>query len=120
MPKKVLVVDDSPADMNNIRQILAEAGCVVYTAVNGKEAVAKARAEKPAAIFLDIVMPDMDGYEACRLLGQDPATKDIPVIFVSSKAQKADQVWGQMQGAKGYVVKPYKPEHLIDQLKAVA
>jgi len=120
MSKKVLVVDDSPADMNNIRQILGEAGCIVYTASNGKEAVAKARAEKPNAIFLDIVMPDMDGYEACRQLNQDPSTKDIPVIFVSSKGQKADQVWGQMQGARGYVVKPYKPEELIDQLKALA
>ena len=120
MSKKVLVVDDSPADVSNIRAILSETGCMVYTAVNGKEAVAKAKAEKPAAIFLDIVMPEMDGYECCRLLAQDPETKNIPVIFVTSKGQKADQVWGQMQGAKGYVVKPFRPEQLIDQLKAVA
>jgi twitching motility two-component system response regulator PilH len=120
MSKKVLVVDDSPAEMNNMKNILADVGCVVITASNGKEAVAKAKAEKPSVVFLDIVMPDMDGYEACRLLAEDPATKSIPVVFVSSKGQKADQVWGQLQGAKGYVVKPYKPEQVIDQLKAVA
>lgn len=120
MSKKVLVVDDSAADMTNMRTILADAGCHVITAVNGREAIAKAKAEKPAVIFLDIVMPDMDGYEACRLLSEDPATRSIPVVFVTSKGQKADQVWGQLQGAKGYVVKPYKPEQLIDQLKAVA
>ena len=118
--RHVLVIDDDGDIRDAISQILEYEGYSVTTAANGKEAVAKARAELPAAIFLDIVMPDMDGYEACRMLNEDPATKDIPVIFVSSKGQKADQVWGQMQGARGYVVKPYRPEQLIDQLKALA
>jgi twitching motility two-component system response regulator PilH len=120
MAKKALVVDDSAADLANIKSILTEAGCQVVTAGNGKEAIAKARIEKPSVIFLDIIMPDMDGYEACRLLSQDPVTKGIPVVFVTSKGQKADKVWGQMQGAKGYVVKPYGADQIIDQLKAVA
>ena len=120
MSKKVLVVDDSPSELTNMKNILGDAGCHVITAVNGKEAIAKAKAEKPAVIFLDIVMPDMDGYEACRQLAAEPATQDIPVVFVTSKGQKADKVWGQMQGAKGYVVKPYKADQLIDQLKSVA
>jgi len=119
MSKKALVVDDSPTDLANMKTILTDAGCLVITATNGREAVAKAKAEKPQVIFLDIIMPDMDGYEACRLLSEDPATKGIPVVFVTSKGQKADQVWGQMQGAKGYVVKPVTPEKLVDQLKAV-
>jgi twitching motility two-component system response regulator PilH len=76
--------------------------------------------EKPNVIFLDIVMPDMDGYEACRLLNEEPNTKAIPVIFVTSKGQKADLVWGQMQGAKGHVVKPYSADQIIDQLKKVS
>lgn len=120
MSKKVLIVDDSPVDLANIKGILSDAGCLVITASNGREAIAKAFSEKPHVIFLDIVMPDMDGYEACRLLNEEPNTKAIPVIFVTSKGQKADLVWGQMQGAKGHVVKPYSADQIIDQLKKVS
>lgn len=120
MSKKALVCDDSATDMANMKSILSDAGCMVITASNGKEAVAKAKAEKPSVIFLDIVMPDMDGYEACRLLSEDPTTKGIPVVFVTSKGQKADKVWGQMQGAKGHVVKPATKEQIAEQLKVVA
>lgn len=120
MSKKVLVVDDSPADLAHIKGVLSDAGCMVITAGNGREAIAKAKAERPQVIFLDIVMPDMDGYEACRLLNEEPDTKAIPVIFTTSKGQKADKVWGQMQGAKGHVVKPYTADDIIDQLKRVS
>lgn len=120
MVQKALVVDDSPAELANIKSILSDAGCLVVVASTGKEAVEKAKAEKPSVIFLDIVMPDMDGYEACRLLSEDPITKGIPVVFVTSKNQKADVVWGQMQGGKGHVTKPFTPDQIIDQLKAVA
>lgn len=120
MSKKVLVVDDSPVDQANIRSALTDAGCMVITAANGNEAIIKAKAEQPEVIFLDIVMPEMDGYETCRLLNQDPVTKNIPVVFVTSKGEKADKVWGQLQGAKGHLTKPFTPEQLIDQLKAVS
>jgi twitching motility two-component system response regulator PilH len=120
MSKKALAVDDSPVDLTNIKTILTEAGCVVSTATNGKDAIAKAKAEKPEVIFLDIIMPDMDGYEACRLLAEDPATKGIPVVFCTSKGQKADKVWGQMQGAKGHVTKPATKDQVLEQLKTVA
>ncbi len=115
--KKALVVDDSAADLANIKNILSDAGCMVVTASSGKEAVEKAKSEKPSVIFLDVVMPDMDGYEACRLLSLDGATKEIPVVFVTSKAQKADKVWGELQGAKGHVAKPYTADQIVDQLK---
>lgn len=117
MSKKVLVVDDSAVDQANMKNALSDAGCLVITASNGAEAIAKAKAEKPAMIFLDVVMPEIDGYETCRVLNQDPETKDIPVIFVTSKAEKADKVWGQMQGAKGHIAKPFTSEELIEQLK---
>ena len=116
--RKVLVVDDSPTDLANIKSIVTEAGCIVVTATNGKEAVEKAKAEKPDLIFMDIIMPDMDGYAACRLLSNDSATKDIPVVFVTSKSQKADRLWAQMQGGKAFVTKPYAADAIIDQLKA--
>ena len=73
--RKVLVVDDSPADLANIRNIVTEAGCIVVTATDGKEAVEKAKTEKPDLIFMDIIMPDMDGYAACRLLSNESITK---------------------------------------------
>ena len=120
MTRKVLVVDDSTVDMNNMKTILADMGCVVLTASSGVEAVAKAKVEKPVIVFLDIVMPEMDGYETCRQLAADPATKHIPVVFVTCKGQKADQVWGQLQGARGYVVKPARREQIVEQLKVAA
>lgn len=116
--RKVLVVDDSPTDLANIKDIMTEAGCVVVTATNGQEAIQKARSDKPDIIFMDIIMPDMDGYAACRSLSNEAATKEIPVVFVTSKNQKADRLWAQMQGAKAFVTKPYNPDAIIDQLKA--
>ncbi len=118
--KKVMVVDDSIAELANIKAILQDAGYLVVTASSGKESVEKAKAEQPSIIFLDIVMPEMDGYEACRTLSQDPATKNIPIVLVTSKAQKADRIWGQLQGAKGHVCKPYTADQIIDQLKVAA
>ncbi len=115
---KVLVVDDSPADLANIKGIVAETGCVVVSATNGKEALEKAKVEKPDLIFMDIIMPDMDGYATCRQLASDQTTKNIPVVFVTSKGQKADRLWAQMQGAKAFITKPYSPDEIIDQLKA--
>ncbi len=117
MAKKALIVDDSAADLANLKTILNDAGCSVITATGGAEAIAKAKSDKPQIIFLDVVMPDMDGYEACRQLASDPDTKSIPVVFVTSKGQKADKVWGELQGAKGHVAKPYSADQIIDQLK---
>ncbi len=114
---KVLVVDDSPTELVNIQSIVSDTGCLVLTATNGQEALTKAKAEKPDLIFLDIVMPDQDGFSTCRELAGDATTKDIPVVFVTSKNQKADRVWAQMQGAKGYITKPYSSNEIIDQIK---
>lgn len=117
--KKVLVTDDSPVDLANIKNVLTDAGFMVIAASSGTEAIAKAKSEKPSIIFLDVVMPGMDGYETCRTLQADPETRDIPIIFVTSKGQKADKVWGQMQGAKGHVQKPFTADQVIDQIKAL-
>lgn len=114
---KVLVVDDSPAELTNLRKIVAELGCIVISASNGVQAVELAKTEKPDIIFMDIIMPEMDGYEATRKLSNDPAVKNIPIIFVSSKNQKADKLWGQMQGGKGYITKPYTPDQIIKQIR---
>jgi twitching motility two-component system response regulator PilH len=116
---KVLVVDDCPTDLANIKGIVSDAGYAVYTASNGEEAIEKAKTEKPDVIFLDILMPDMDGFEACRQLCNDRDTKHIPVVFVTSKHQKPDRLWAQMQGGKALVTKPFTADDIIDQINAV-
>ncbi|ESS67175.1 protein PilH [Methyloglobulus morosus KoM1] len=117
--QKILICDDSPTDLANLKNALDGTDCILVTAVNGEEVVQKAKSEKPDVIFLDIVMPGMDGYAACRALRDDPETKSIPVIFVSSKHQKADRVWAQMQGAKDLIAKPFEAKEITDKLSAL-
>jgi twitching motility two-component system response regulator PilH len=114
--KKVLVVDDAPVDAQNLQRIFSDAGWMVIAASSGAEAVAKAKAEVPDMIMMDVNMPGLDGFGAARQLMQDPITKGIPVVFVTSKDQKADRVFAQMLGAKGYVTKPYTSDDILSQL----
>lgn len=116
---KVLVVDDSPVDLANLESIVTGAGCRVVTASNGKEALELARSEKPDVIFLDIIMPDMDGYEACRKLASDADTRAIPIVFVTSKDQKADRIWAKMQGGRELIAKPYTTADIVAQLDSI-
>jgi len=117
--QKILICDDSQTDLANLRNALQSTNCILITASNGEEAVNKAKSEKPDVIFLDIVMPGMDGFAACRSLRDSPETKHIPVIFVSSKQQKADRVWAQMQGAKDLIGKPYDAKEVLEKLAAL-
>jgi len=113
---KVLLVDDSPTDLANIRNIVADAGYSVLTASSGNEAIEVAINEMPDLIFMDIVMEGADGYDACREITQNGNTKNIPVVFVTSKNQKADRVWAELQGGKAFITKPYTPEQILDQI----
>lgn len=115
--RKVLCVDDSAAELGMITQIVLSANLEVVSATNGKDAILRAKSEAPDLIFLDIVMTDMDGFAVMRELQKDPATKDIPVVFVSSKSQKADQAWAKMQGARGFVPKPVTEEAILEALR---
>lgn len=117
--QKILICDDSKTDLENLKNTLQSTNYLLITATNGKEALQKAKSEKPDVIFLDIVMPDMDGYAACRTLRDDQDTKHIPVIFVSSKNQKADRVWAQMQGARDLITKPYAASAITAALAAL-
>jgi twitching motility two-component system response regulator PilH len=115
--RKVLCVDDSAAELDLIRKIVSSANLDVVTATNGKDALQCAKSHLPDLIFLDIVMVGMDGFAVMRELQKDPVTSDIPVVFVSSKNQKADQAWAKMQGAKGFVPKPVSEEAILEELK---
>lgn len=117
--EKILICDDSQTDLMNLKNALQGSNFQLIIANDGSEAVTKAKSEKPDVIFLDIVMPGMDGYAACRTLRDDPETKHIPVIFVSSKSQKADRVWAQMQGAKDLIAKPYEANEILEKLAAL-
>ncbi len=109
-------MDDSPADLQNIKSIVTNAGHTVITASSGKEAVMKAKEMMPDMIFMDVIMDNTDGFEACREIISDRDTKDIPVVFVSSKCQKADRVWAELQGGKALVGKPYTEEEIVQHI----
>ena len=119
MTRSILIVDDNPNDRQRLEKLLSEAGYLVATAVDGSQAVASAKRTKPDAILMDVNMPEMDGYAATRALLADADTKDIPVILVPAKDQKADKAWGQMLGAKGYITKPYTDDQLLSQVRSL-
>jgi twitching motility two-component system response regulator PilH len=111
--KKILCVDDSASDLSILQKILLAANINVILATNGKDAICFAKSELPDLIFLDIIMPDMDGFAVMRELKKTPELKSTPVIFVSSKSQKADQVWATLQGGKGFIAKPANEEAVL-------
>ena len=117
--RKVLVVDDSATDLKKLEQIVSDAGYIVITANSGKEALERAERDQPDAVLLDIIMNDMNGFQVCRAINAGEATRSIPVVLVSSKREKIDQSWGQEQGARGYVTKPYTAEQILSQLRAL-
>lgn len=116
---KVLVVDDSAVDLEHLKSIIEGAGYQVITAKNGKEAYEKAKQNRPDVIFMDVVMDGVDGFEACRTITTDRETGKIPVYFVTSKNQKADRVWGELQGGKGMISKPYSAAEILETISAV-
>ena len=113
---KILVVDDEV----NITQILefsiGAEGYEVITAANGEEAIDKARREQPDLIILDIMMPKIDGYEACRILKANPLTKGIPVVLLTAKGRDIDKRLGYEVGATDYIIKPFSPNKLVDRI----
>ena len=110
---KVLVVDDSPTEIYQFTEILEGLGHEVITANDGLEGVEMAIAELPDVVLMDIVMPDMNGFQATRKITRAKETAHIPVIIVSSKDQETDKVWGERQGAQGYITKPVDREQLV-------
>ena len=114
--KKILVVDDTAAHLQQMKEIVSAEGYQVITATSGREAVERTRAEKPNMVFMDIVMDDLDGYGACREITRDEETRDIPVVFVSTKNQRADKIWAEKQGAKALITKPIDGDEIVNSL----
>jgi diguanylate cyclase (GGDEF)-like protein len=109
----ILVADDEPINRSLIQRRLERAGYHVLTAQNGQEAVEKTRERLPDLVLLDIMMPVMDGLEACRLIKGDATTRDIPVIFLSARDETEVKVSGLSLGANDYISKPFKAEELL-------
>jgi len=115
----VLVADDSPLVLRMVERILGESGFGVVTARDGLEAIEKAFAEDVSLIILDVTMPRLNGYQACRLLKSDPATKSVPVVILTSKDKTGDRFWGLETGADYYLTKSAGPEQILDLVKRV-
>ncbi len=117
--RKILIADDSSTARHVLFQMLAKHGYRCILAETAKEALDKAKAEKPDLILLDVVMPDMSGFELTRIIKRDEATKHIPVILCTSKSHETDRLWGMRQGATNYVVKPVDENDLLAKITAL-
>ena len=115
---KVLIVDDSPAQLFSLRQIVEQGGYQAVVADCGEQALELASNELPKVILMDIIMPGMSGYQATRRLGRNEGTRNIPVIFVSTRSDETDRAWGLRQGACDYVTKPVNPQALLSAISA--
>ncbi|MGH8142150.1 MAG: response regulator [Steroidobacteraceae bacterium] len=114
----ILIVDDSPTEVHVMQKALEGHGYRTAIAADGAEAVRLARQMHPDLIFMDIVMPGINGYQATRALVNDPDTRSIPIVMVTSKGQDADRVWGLKQGAVDYLIKPVSPDQLVEKAQA--
>lgn len=113
MPDHILVVDDTPENLELLERVLARKGFQVRQAGSGQAALAQIRSQRPDLILMDVCMPEMDGYEVCQVLKEDPATCDIPIIFVSALDEVLDKVKAFRVGGVDYITKPFHAAEVI-------
>ena len=116
---KILIAEDERDIRDLVAFTLRFAGYEVVTATNGEEAVALAPKENPDLILMDVRMPRMTGYDACRILKANPDMKDIPVVFLSAKGQESEIQTGLGVGAEEYLLKPFAPDQLTERVRAI-
>jgi pilus assembly protein CpaE len=119
MPEKILIVDDDAETLRLIGMMLERQGFIVASLNNGKQAVDIAKTEKPDLIVLDVMMPDMDGYEVTRLIRVEPSLMDIPILMFTAKSQVNDKVIGYEAGVDDYLTKPVHPAELVAHIRAL-
>lgn len=120
MSLRILLIEDDPDIQKMVQLSLKfQGGHTVIAASGGAEGLEKAAAENPDLILLDVMMPEIDGYETCRRLKSQPGTRHIPVVFLSARAQQSEIQKGRDLGAIGYLVKPFDPMMLASQLDAI-
>jgi twitching motility two-component system response regulator PilH len=114
---RILIVDDSPSQLMGIRRIVEKLGHEALTAEDGAAGVEAAKRELPDLILMDVVMPNLNGFQATRSITREPTTKHIPIVLVTTKDQDTDRVWGMRQGAKAYITKPFSESELADMIQ---
>lgn len=115
--RKILIVDDSMAEIRLMQAVLEQAGYWVVAISDPTMVEQMIEVERPGLILMDVVMPQRNGFQACRELKNNPAFDTIPVIMVTSKDGDSDKFWGKLQGADGYVVKPFTREQLLGEVQ---
>ena len=119
MAHKILLVDDSPTVLLMERMVLAKLPCQLLTAKDGQEAVEVAQAEKPDLILMDVVMPRMNGFEACREIRASEATRDTPVILITTRGELVSAQTGYEAGCNDYLTKPINGVELLAKVKSI-
>jgi two-component system alkaline phosphatase synthesis response regulator PhoP len=117
--KKILIADDNENIREALTFLLEDEGYKLWLAKDGSEALQKAREVVPDILFLDIMMPEINGFDVCRIIKNDPALKKIYVIMLTAKGQADDQVRGKEAGADEYVLKPFSPLEILAKLKRI-
>lgn len=120
MSQLVLVIDDDPDQRRFLERVLAASGFRVVSVADGEAGLASARSQRPDIIVLDVMMPRLNGYQACRQLKKDPLTSACPVVMLTAKDQPADQFWATEVGADAFLSKPIDPPTLLDTLRRFA
>ena len=114
---RILIVDDSPSQLMGIRRIVEKLGHEALTAEDGAAGVEVAKREIPDLILMDVVMPNLNGFQATRSITREPTTRHIPIVLVTTKDQDTDRVWGMRQGARAYITKPFSESELADMIQ---
>ena len=116
---RILIVDDSPSQLLGMKRIVEKLGHEAVTAEDGAAGVEAAKATLPDLILMDVVMPNLNGFQATRAISKEPTTAQIPVVLVTTKDQETDKVWGMRQGAKAYITKPFTESQLIEVINSL-
>ena len=116
---RILIVDDSPSQLLGMKRIVEKLGHEAVTAEDGAAGVEAAKAALPDLILMDVVMPNLNGFQATRAISKEPTTAQIPVVLVTTKDQETDKVWGMRQGAKAYITKPFTESQLVEVINSL-
>ena len=118
--QRILLVDDEPSIVKMVAKRLEVAGFEVIVAMDGEEALEKAKTQNPDVIILDCMLPKLNGYEVCAALKKDPERQKIPVIMLSARVQERDEKAGLECGADAYIRKPFNSQELVGQVNALS
>ena len=119
MSRRILVVDDSPFIQELVKDILTRSGFEATTAMNGHEAMVAIGEDPPDLVLLDIIMPEMSGYQVCRLIRNDERLKALPVVMMTAKDTQKDRFWGLEVGADAYITKPIEEQSLLETVSSL-